>query len=212
MNALKGIRNKELIELFDNYEKIIGFRDEGVITPDSHKLYSHAELMSILLNEEKRMKCIVNNCNNYTDQGEFVGELCSPCYRALTTGDTTNTAVYWLAPIREKVSEYSFNAEIIAALEQGKSVWSSFEDNKWFEIKQPGTWGLTATHSHKWSLTKPKEKVKKYNWTYKTKREEYHISAGKFATKEDANKAFRDMRCIVEILEPYLPSMIEVEE
>lgn len=29
------------------------------------------------------MKCIVKNCENHSHQGDFVGELCSPCYEWL---------------------------------------------------------------------------------------------------------------------------------
>jgi hypothetical protein len=32
------------------------------------------------------IKCLVKGCKNYTDQGSFIGHLCSPCYNMLTTG------------------------------------------------------------------------------------------------------------------------------
>lgn len=32
------------------------------------------------------MKCIVAGCPNDSDQGKFVGELCSPCHKMLETG------------------------------------------------------------------------------------------------------------------------------
>lgn len=32
-------------------------------------------------------KCIVHGCSNYAHEGAFVGDMCSPCYRAITTGN-----------------------------------------------------------------------------------------------------------------------------
>lgn len=32
-------------------------------------------------------KCIIDGCNNTKDQGNFVGDICSPCYELLTSGD-----------------------------------------------------------------------------------------------------------------------------
>ncbi len=32
-------------------------------------------------------KCIVHGCSNHSRQGAFVGDLCSPCYAYLTTGN-----------------------------------------------------------------------------------------------------------------------------
>lgn len=31
-------------------------------------------------------KCIVAGCNNYSNEGKFIGDLCAPCYYYLTTG------------------------------------------------------------------------------------------------------------------------------
>jgi hypothetical protein len=31
-------------------------------------------------------KCIVHGCSNHTNQGRFVGDVCSPCYTMITTG------------------------------------------------------------------------------------------------------------------------------
>lgn len=35
----------------------------------------------------KSRKCIVHGCKNHTDQGAFVGDLCSPCHSMITTGE-----------------------------------------------------------------------------------------------------------------------------
>lgn len=38
------------------------------------------------MNNESDKKCIVAGCVNHTSQGPFVGDLCKPCYKYLTTG------------------------------------------------------------------------------------------------------------------------------
>ena len=40
------------------------------------------------------MKCKVKDCENYTDQGVFVGFLCMPCYTFLNTGEGTYSQLY----------------------------------------------------------------------------------------------------------------------
>lgn len=39
----------------------------------------------------KSKKCIVHGCDNRETEGGFVGELCSPCHKMLTTGVLTPT-------------------------------------------------------------------------------------------------------------------------
>jgi hypothetical protein len=38
------------------------------------------------------MKCIVKDCRNHSDEGKFVGDLCFPCFRFLTTGEGRSQA------------------------------------------------------------------------------------------------------------------------
>lgn len=33
-----------------------------------------------------RIRCIVKDCENHTDEGRFVGELCGPCWEFITAG------------------------------------------------------------------------------------------------------------------------------
>lgn len=35
--------------------------------------------------------CIVKGCTNTSKQGEFVGDICKPCYEIITTGRNTPT-------------------------------------------------------------------------------------------------------------------------
>ena len=40
------------------------------------------------------MKCIVKDCTNHSHQGKFIGELCSPCYSFITTGEGVYSQAY----------------------------------------------------------------------------------------------------------------------
>lgn len=44
-----------------------------------------------------RIRCIVKHCQNHTDEGKFVGELCSPCHTFITKGRGKYSAAYRLA-------------------------------------------------------------------------------------------------------------------
>lgn len=39
----------------------------------------------------ERKRCLVKDCENHRDQGEFVGDLCYSCYEHLTTGNVGPT-------------------------------------------------------------------------------------------------------------------------
>lgn len=41
-----------------------------------------------------RKKCIVNHCVNRLDEGTFVGDLCAPCHRFITSGEGTFSQAY----------------------------------------------------------------------------------------------------------------------
>jgi hypothetical protein len=44
--------------------------------------------------ETERKKCIVMGCENHDDEGEFVGDLCSPCYKFVTSGRGIHSQAY----------------------------------------------------------------------------------------------------------------------
>jgi hypothetical protein len=44
--------------------------------------------------EQEPVACIVKGCENYKNQGRFVGNLCSSCYGFLTTGDGKYSQAY----------------------------------------------------------------------------------------------------------------------
>jgi hypothetical protein len=41
-----------------------------------------------------RKKCIVMNCTNHTDEGGFIGDLCSPCHKFVTSGRGKHSQAY----------------------------------------------------------------------------------------------------------------------
>lgn len=40
------------------------------------------------------MKCIVYGCENHDHQGEFINEMCLPCYNIITTGELKPTSSF----------------------------------------------------------------------------------------------------------------------
>ena len=42
----------------------------------------------------KYVKCVVMNCVNYKDEGEFVGQLCYPCYSFIAHGEGTHSQAF----------------------------------------------------------------------------------------------------------------------
>ena len=56
-------------------------------------------------------ECLVLGCENKTNQGSFVGGLCSPCYTMLTTGEMGYGETYfhgmaqWIRVLEAKLDE-----------------------------------------------------------------------------------------------------------
>jgi hypothetical protein len=46
------------------------------------------------LMEIGRKKCLVMNCENHSDEGEFVGDLCFPCHEFVSSGRGTHSQAY----------------------------------------------------------------------------------------------------------------------
>jgi len=40
------------------------------------------------------MKCIVKDCQNQGNKGEFIGELCVPCHEFITQGKGVHSQIY----------------------------------------------------------------------------------------------------------------------
>lgn len=39
-------------------------------------------------------KCIVLHCENHSQEGNFIGDLCAPCYEYITTGNGKHSQAY----------------------------------------------------------------------------------------------------------------------
>ena len=46
-------------------------------------------------------KCIVKGCDNHSNHGEFVGDICKPCYVMLTTGNCGSVGNTFIHAMRE---------------------------------------------------------------------------------------------------------------
>lgn len=44
--------------------------------------------------ENLRRKCIVKECQNHTDEGLFIGNLCMPCHEYITEGTGRHSQAY----------------------------------------------------------------------------------------------------------------------
>lgn len=45
-------------------------------------------------NRRPRIRCITKDCSNHSDEGRFVGDLCSPCFEFITKGDGAYSQIY----------------------------------------------------------------------------------------------------------------------
>ena len=64
--------------------------------------------------ETERKKCIVMGCENHDDEGEFVGDLCSPCHKFVTSGRGVHSQAYRNAKqieLRKMVLDLQFMPE-----------------------------------------------------------------------------------------------------
>jgi len=77
--------------------------------------------LKFALSEYRRQdKCIVKNCKNHTHQGQFVGDMCLPCYQFITTGQGRYSQVYRNAAVLEseecaKIADRYVGCEQISA-------------------------------------------------------------------------------------------------
>jgi hypothetical protein len=59
--------------------------------------------MSIVVPTEKEataIKCLVSGCENYSNQGIFIGELCSPYHEMLKTGEVHSKNITFIGYLK----------------------------------------------------------------------------------------------------------------
>lgn len=45
-------------------------------------------------------RCMVHGCENRSDQGCFVGDMCAPCYAMITSGDTSIRSTNFISKLK----------------------------------------------------------------------------------------------------------------
>jgi len=65
------------------------------------------------MNDIDKTKCIVHECTNHKHEGQFVGEICKPCYIMLTTGKELDSFNF-IASLRNSRDKWRECAEELA--------------------------------------------------------------------------------------------------
>lgn len=68
--------------------------------------WSHVNLISSCIDpmegETNVKKCLVHGCKNSSDQGTFIGDLCSPCHNMITTGNIHPCNITFIGKLYKK--------------------------------------------------------------------------------------------------------------
>jgi hypothetical protein len=72
-----------------------------------------------------RVRCLVHGCTNFSDQGEFVGDLCAPCHKILTTGYVGPTSSF-LGVMNKRLAE--LENEVLELHEQQEMMQMELEE------------------------------------------------------------------------------------
>jgi len=80
---LRDLRKPQYKRLLPVEQVFCRIRDSKVGNPSEYQV--------IVPEEYKPKKCVVFGCTNTTYDGKFVGDMCSPCYHMITTGEVGPT-------------------------------------------------------------------------------------------------------------------------
>jgi hypothetical protein len=53
----------------------------------------------------EHIKCLVYGCENHKDEGLFVGDLCYPCHKMLTTGVVEQQGSTFIHDMRDEIEK-----------------------------------------------------------------------------------------------------------
>ncbi len=53
-----------------------------------------------------KFKCLVNGCENYSNQSQMIGDLCAPCHHMLTKGKIISPGNTFIHKMREEIESY----------------------------------------------------------------------------------------------------------
>ncbi|MBK3779827.1 hypothetical protein G3A43_06140 [Paraburkholderia aspalathi] len=82
-------------------------------------------------------KCIVKGCQNHKHQGLFVGDLCTPCHRMLTTGNVRASSA-WFA--KELAEIRATPTTVTAALADFHAAWKKLPEVHGYSKPDFETW------------------------------------------------------------------------
>jgi hypothetical protein len=107
---------------------LIKIENEGAPKPSYNWIYStisfkDIEELSVCLNnyvlkEKQRIaddlsnknKCIIYGCCNEKHQGEFIGDICKPCYEIITTGKAEHNSTNFIHNLYDEYKSLRDNA------------------------------------------------------------------------------------------------------
>lgn len=64
------------------------------------------------LNDEKVKECMVHNCTNVSNQGQFIGDVCLSCYDFIVEGKGQHSQVFRNATIEIQKECHDFIAKL----------------------------------------------------------------------------------------------------
>jgi hypothetical protein len=58
-------------------------------------------------------KCLVFGCENHSNQGTFIGDLCAPCHRLITTGEVNYGHDFITTAIKERDAAHQLIGRLV---------------------------------------------------------------------------------------------------
>jgi len=71
----------------------------------SEEIKDPSNIRSPFPTEGQDEECIVAGCKNRKSQGKFVGDICSPCYEMITTGNVNINSTNFISSLNSKFKE-----------------------------------------------------------------------------------------------------------
>lgn len=92
-NYSRYVDSNEIFNLMSGFNGLIITREYAEQYPITREDITDTKLLYKFTHYNK--KCIVKGCTNRIHDGEFVGDICFPCYSYLTTGHKCPTNAFW---------------------------------------------------------------------------------------------------------------------
>jgi hypothetical protein len=89
-----------------------GDNEEAIVTDDAFIVIyrwngrnNEAIPINWLPKKHNPKSCLTKGCSNRSDQGTFIGDLCSPCHEAITTGNPGKYSLSWFSEMNRKLEK-----------------------------------------------------------------------------------------------------------